>query len=95
MASRTQTNKEQPKDNKPVKTIRCGVVSASIWRREYDDGVFYSVVLSRSYKPKDSEEWQYSDSLNRDDVLLAAKLLDMAHTWIIRQEQEDKKESRE
>ena len=84
--------KEKQDDKKPIKTIRVGVVCASIWQRTYDEGVFYNVVLSRSYKPKDSDEWQYSDSLNRDDLLLAAKLLDMSHTWIIRQEQEDRKE---
>ena len=39
-----------------------------------------TVTLSRSYR--DGDQWKYSESLWRDDLPLAAKLLDQAHTWI-------------
>lgn len=39
--------------------------------------------MSRSYKQ--GEEWKQSDSFGADDLLLLAKLLDQAHSWIISQ----------
>ncbi len=73
---------------KPVRTIRSGCVSAAIWERDGTNGKFFSVTVQRSYKPADSEEWKYTDSFGRDDLLLAAKLLDQAHTFIMRKEAE-------
>lgn len=82
------SNKKQP--SKPVKVIRIGPLSVSIWERLHEDTTFYTVSCSRSYK--DQEEWKYSDSFNRDDCLAVAKLFDLAHTWILRAEQEARKE---
>ena len=39
--------------------------------------------MSRSYKQ--GEEWKQSDSFSGDDVIVLAKLLDMASTWILSQ----------
>ena len=46
-------------------------------------GPGYSVTMSRSYKQ--GEEWKQADSYGADDLLLLAKLLDQAHTWILEQ----------
>ena len=37
------------------------------------------------------DEWRETDSLGHDDLLSAAKLLDMAHTWIVHQLDSDRK----
>jgi hypothetical protein len=68
---------------KPAHKIRSGGIEVAVWRQESEKGPWYNVTMSRSYK-KD-EEWKKSDSFGSDDVLLLAKLLDQAHTWIISQ----------
>lgn len=73
---------------KPVHKIRAGALEVAVWRREGEKGPFYNVSMSRSYKQ--GEEWKQSDSFGQDDLLLMAKLLDMAHTWILNQQQQSK-----
>ncbi len=79
--------------SKPAHKIRIGVLQATIWRNTGDNGTWYSVVPSRSYKQGD-ETWKETDSLNADDLLAMAKLLDQAHTWIVGQQQTDAKAPR-
>jgi hypothetical protein len=68
-------------NEKPVHTIRVGVIEVAIWRREGENGPFYSVSSKRSYK--DGDQWKQADSYGLDDCLLLSKLLDQAHTWCI------------
>lgn len=82
---------QQSADNKPVKSFRVGVLQCSIWKRETDDDrTFYNTTVSRSFKRKDSEEWEYTDNFSRDDLPVIAQLLNWAFAWIVRQESEDK-----
>jgi hypothetical protein len=67
--------------SKPVHKIRSGAIEVAIWRNESEKGPWFSVTMSRSYK-KD-EAWKQADSYGTDDLLLLAKLLDLAHTWIL------------
>ena len=68
--------------NRPAHELRIGAIKATIWGHETANGQRYNVVLGRLYK--DAEDaWQTSDNLGRDDLLVAAKLLDQAHTWIL------------
>ena len=70
-------------NEKPAHKIRKGAIEVAIWRREGEKGPFYNVTMSRSYKQ--GEEWKHADSFGADDLLLLAKLLDQAHSWIISQ----------
>jgi hypothetical protein len=75
--------------NQPAHKLRRGVLQVTIWRNKGDDGrTWYSVVPTRSYKQGD-ETWRETDSLNQDDLLPMAKLLDLADTWIMHQQQAD------
>lgn len=65
--------------------IRIGRIKAVIWANETSAGVRHNVQLQRIYRPEGEEEWQTSDSFGRDDLLLAAKVADQAHTWICQQ----------
>lgn len=71
---------------KPVSEVRIGHIKAAIWKNETDKGphggsvTFFNVTLSRLYKEGDS--WKTSESLGRDDLLLAAKVLSAAHSRI-------------
>ena len=70
-------------DNKPVIKLRDGRLKLAVWANETEEGkTFYSTKLTRSYKDK-ADEWQDGDSLNSDDLLPAAQLLQRAYTAIL------------
>ena len=80
--------------SKPAHKIRMGVLQVAIWRNHSEKGNWYSVIPARSYKQGD-DLWKETDSLGSDDLLTMAKLLDLAHTWIMHQQQADAKARRE
>jgi hypothetical protein len=71
---------------KPATEIRLGRIRCTIWANTKDDGsIWYSSVLSRSYK-KDDGSWANAESLGRDDLLTGAEALRQAALWIYRQQ---------
>lgn len=70
--------------DKPAKKFRIGFVTATIWKNESADRAFYSVELSRSYKD-DKGEYQNGTSLNHNDLLNAAKVLERCEHWVASQ----------
>jgi hypothetical protein len=78
----------------PAHKIRRGALQLTIWRNKTDKGTFYSVKPSRGYKVGD-DAWKETDSLNSEDLLPMAKLLDLADTWIMHQQQADAKARKE
>jgi hypothetical protein len=79
--------------SKPAHKIRCGVLQVTIWRNSGEKGSWYSANLSRGFKT--DEGWRETDSLGSDDLLAGAKLLDLAHSWIMHQQQADAKARKE
>ncbi len=75
--------------SKPVTEIRLGLIKASVWHNLTRAGERYSVSLVRLYR---DGVWKESTRFGRDDLLQAAKVLDLAHTWIHQQERNDKSE---
>jgi len=73
---------------KPAHKIRSGSITVTIWKNEGDKRAFYSVTPSRSYKQ--GNEWKETDSYGDEDLMTLAKLLDLAHTWIVNQQSERK-----
>ena len=68
--------------NKPVAEVRVGAVKAAIWPNQSDSGVVrYNVTFSRIYKDGEGN-WKSTSSFGRDDLLVVAKVADMAHTKI-------------
>lgn len=80
-----QTKARQHMNNKPVHVVRFGAIKAAVWLNQTAVGPIHNVTLARSYK--DGEEWHESGSFGADDLLVAAKALDQAHTWIVEQRQ--------
>jgi hypothetical protein len=76
-------------NTKPAHKIRSGALTVTIWKKDSEKGPWYSVTPSRSYKQ--GEEWKESDSYGGDDLLLLAKMIDQAHSWIQDQQQADRK----
>ena len=68
--------------NKPVAEVRVGAVKAAIWPNQTESGVVrHNVTFSRIYKDADGN-WKSTSSFGRDDLLVVAKVADMAHTKI-------------
>jgi hypothetical protein len=64
------------KARKPAHKLRDGAIEVAVWRNEGEKGPWFSVTHRRSYKQ--GEEWKDSDSYGQDDLLVLAKLLDLA-----------------
>ena len=64
-------------------------VECAVFRTEVDRGqqsfAAFDVVLDRSYRDGDGK-WHTSHSLRRDDLLVAAHVLQRAYAWISEQE---------
>ena len=71
--------------NRPVHEIRYGHVKALVWANETSNGTRFNVTVCRLYK--DGDEWKETPGFGRDDLLLLAKTVDEAHTWIYAQKE--------
>ena len=65
---------------KPVHEVRLGSVRAAIWKNENNGVVRCNTTFTRLYK--DGDQWKSSDSFGRDELLVLAKVADLAHSWI-------------
>ena len=70
-----------PTKNKPVRTLRDGLLKASIWRNQSEKGAYYTVTFSRSFKDNRGE-FRDSSSFSGAELLRLSKLADLAHTEI-------------
>lgn len=81
------------KTNKPpIHRIKLGAIKAAIWENETKAGLRHSVTVARIYR--DGDKWEETSSFGRDDLLLVAKVLDLAHTWICEQSKADTTEGK-
>lgn len=72
---------------RPIHEVRIGRIKAAIWRNETESGPRFNVTFGRVYKTDDG--WESTDSFGRDDLLVVAKVADLAHTWIHQQKGDD------
>jgi hypothetical protein len=79
---------QQQERQRPAHEIRLGRIKAAIWANSTDQGVRYSVSLTRLYKDQGSGEWRTSSSFGRDDLLLVAQVCQMALVWVFQETQE-------
>ena len=79
------TDKE-PTTNKPWKVLRSSGVSASIFKNSVKtkdgDVTYFKVSLTRTYR--DGDAWKSTTSLSRDDLPVAALLLQQAWSAIVK-----------
>ncbi len=91
-ATRAKTTPEAPAaepgppKTQPVHVVRLRNIRAAVWANDTEYGVRYNATVARLYKDNE-DQWRTSDSFGRDDLLLLAKVLDQAHTWISEQAQ--------
>lgn len=74
------TKNGSSKKQAPVAEMRYGAVKAVVWANDTRNGVMHNVTLVRLYMS--DGQWRESASIGRDDLLVAAKALNDAHTWI-------------
>ena len=67
-------------NQKPVEEVRIGRVKATVWCNGTDEQPRYNVTFSRLYK--EGDEWKSTQSFGRNDLLVLAKVADLAHTRI-------------
>jgi len=73
---------EEKKASAPVKHIRYGGISASIWANPTKEGrVFHTVTFQRAYKDKDGN-WQNTESFRLHDLPKLRLLADKAYEQI-------------
>lgn len=76
------------KKNQPVHEERIGAIKAVVWANHTKaGGTMHNTTIARIYKDADGN-WQESPSLGRDDLLVAAKVLDRVHSWLTTKEPE-------
>ena len=71
----------------PAFELRMGLIKASVWENATKQGMNYAVTVIRLFK--NGNEWKESTRFHRDDLLTVAKVMDLAHTWIIRKQQNE------
>ena len=80
---------------KPAAKVSLFPVSAAIWRNQNQKGdVFYSVTLERSFKDEKGK-WQSSSTFNAGDLLVLAKVADLADSEIRKLRASDKQQPEE
>ena len=72
---------------RPIHSVKLGLIEAAIWRNETEGKPRFNVTVRRLYSVEGEGQrtWRSTDSFGRDDLLAAAKVLDLAHTWICEQ----------
>lgn len=77
----TESNGNARVSDRPAAEVRLGRIKAVIWANAGEDGErWYTVQLVRLYR--DGERWQSTHSFRRDDLLLVAKVADLAHSKV-------------
>lgn len=69
--------------NKPVWKQRMGNLEVAVFEWPGDDGrLSHTTKLTYSFRRKDSDAWETSDYLPSSELLIAAKLFDIAHSEV-------------
>lgn len=73
--------------HRPAHEVRLGRLRATIWANQHaEQGTWYSVTLSRSYKDGQGQ-WKSAQSFGRDDLLVVSEVCRQAFLWVHRQYQ--------
>ena len=78
-------------NQKPVDEIRIGRVKATIWRNGTEEQPRHNVTFSRLYK--DGDQWKGTQSFGRNDLLVRAKVADLAHSRLFELPQQEDAEA--
>lgn len=77
------------KSAKPAAKVTMYPITAAIWRNETEGRAFYSATFERGYRD-DAGNWKSTGTFNAGDLLLLAKVADLAHTEISKLRADDR-----
>ena len=81
MATATKSQNGNQSDRQPAYASRHRRLQIAVWENDSSNGTFFTASVQRSYK--DGDDWKRkSSTLNRDDLLVAAKLLNWSHSAV-------------
>lgn len=71
--------------NKPLKRIKIGLITATIWGNDKENGgTRYSIDIVRNYKKDD--DWHETSSFGIDDLPVVSKISDLALEAVLEQQ---------
>lgn len=80
--------------NKPIQTLRDGLLTATIWRNQSQDGnAFYNVRIVRSYLKEDT--WREASSFSGSELLRLSRLSQAAYDAIARHRKAERQAQKE
>ena len=79
-------------NQKPVAEVRIGRVKGTIWPNGTEEQPRHNVTFSRLYKD-DAGEWKTTQSFGRNDLLVLAKVADLAHTRLFELPREEEQQA--
>lgn len=94
----TRTNAQPADDNspeagshaEPAEKVTLFPVEAAIWKNTSRGGdPYYSVTFERKYRDQDAK-WKSTSSFGGDDLLLLAKVADLAHSRVVELRSKDR-----
>src|ERR1700722_12754549 len=81
--STDNSSPEAASHGEPVEKVTLFPVEAAIWKNVSKGGEpFYSVTFERKYRDQDLR-WKSTASFGTDDLLLLAKVADLAHSKLV------------
>lgn len=80
---------------RPVDRVRIGMIQGAIWRNENQKGTAYQVSFERMYYDKVADNWKYTKSFGRDELLPLAKVANECHTRILMRQKKERDAERE
>ncbi len=69
----TKEKEMSQENNKPVATLKDGLIKAVIWKNEGEKGVYHTTQYFRLYRDK-QDQWQEINSFSRTENLQVARL---------------------
>ncbi|MCC6971106.1 MAG: hypothetical protein IT434_12905 [Phycisphaerales bacterium] len=88
-----RTDDHDTAGNKPVQHVRRGGVQAAIWKNTGRRGSYFAVTFERRYKDE-HDEWRTSHAFGRDQLLVLAKVAEVAFHAIHELQREERPSAR-
>lgn len=67
--------------NKPIEKLKLGAINAAIWKTDTENGPVFNVTFDRVYRNGEGN-FGNTNSFRSRDLLVLAKLADLAHTAV-------------
>ncbi|MEM0983975.1 MAG: hypothetical protein AAGI17_08505 [Planctomycetota bacterium] len=77
----------------PIARVKLGAIQAAIWKNVSEKGTHYNATIERGYRDANGNP-KSTGSFGTNDLLLAIKVMDLAHTRMMELHREDREAER-